>query len=74
MYQYFRKPFPQNAHTDKIVAGIRTAALAYLDTPIEALPYSFFKLFQETGSRVEYERTYIAHRRRIHCHWRRERG
>ena len=65
MYTYFRTPFPRNEHTDKLLVKIRPAAEAYLDQPIEALPYSQFKLFQETGSRVEYEASYIAHRRRM---------
>jgi len=65
MYQYFRKPFPRNAHTDKLLIKVRAAAEAYLDVPIASLPYSKFKLFQETGSRVEYEDDYIDHRRRM---------
>lgn len=65
MYTYFRKPFPRNAHTEKLLVKIRAAAEEYLDQPIEALPYSKFKLFQETGSRVEFEADYIAHRRRM---------
>ena len=65
MYHYFRTPFPHNDHTEKLLVNVRAAAQAYLDTPIASLPYSKFMLFQHTGSRVEYEAAYIAHRRRL---------
>lgn len=65
MYKYFKKPFPMNAHTEKLLVKVRAAANEYLGTPIAALPYSKFKLFLEQGSRVEYEDEYIAHRRRM---------
>ena len=59
MYKYFKKPFPMNAHTKKLLVKVRAAANEYLGTPIAALPYSKFKLFLEQGSRVEYEDEYI---------------
>ena len=64
MYHYFRSSFPSNAHTEKLLPGIRAAAEEYLEKPVEALRYSEYKLYHKIGSRVEYEASYIAHRRR----------
>jgi len=65
MYRYFKKPFPHNAHTDKLLTPARTAAQELAGTTIQALPYSLYKLYHTTGSRVEYEAVYMAHRRRL---------
>jgi hypothetical protein len=38
-----------------------------LREPIEALPYSKYKIFDETGSRKEFERAYFARRQRLNA-------
>ena len=63
MYNNFTPMLPDNAHTRKIMKDIRKIAEAELDTDIKSLPYSKFKLFQEAGSRTEYENDYMEHRR-----------
>ncbi len=65
MVHFFKESFPQNDHTKKLLEPVRKAAAEYLGTPIAALPFSTFKLLRQTGSRVEYEADYIAHRRRM---------
>ena len=63
MYNNFTPMLPDNAHTRKIMKDIRKIAEADLDTDIKSLPYSKFKLYQEAGSRTEYENDYMEHRR-----------
>lgn len=63
MYNNFTPMLPDNAHTRNIMADIRRLAKAELYTDIKSLSYSKFKLFQETGSRTEYENDYMEHRR-----------
>ena len=48
-----------------ILREIADDAEQLLHSPINSLPYSLFKLFQETGSRQEYEREFFAHRTRL---------
>ena len=67
MIHFFKEPFPHNAHTEKLLKPVRKAAEEYLGTPIAVLPFSTFKLLRQTGSRVEYEADYIAHRRRLNA-------
>lgn len=57
--------FPDNPHTWRYLQGFRAEAEGYRARPIEALPYSKYQLFQETGSRVEYETVYFERRRRL---------
>lgn len=65
MYNNFSKKLPDNDYTRRNMPLIKKAAEEYLDLSVKALPYSKFKLFTETGSRVEYEADYIEHRRRV---------
>lgn len=48
-----------------MLAAMAAEAEEYLSSPIKALPYSFFKLFAETGSRREYEQVYFDRRARL---------
>ncbi len=48
-----------------MLEDIKKAGAKYLKTPIKSLTYSKFKIFKQTGSRVEYEADYIEHRRRL---------
>ncbi|TVY12019.1 hypothetical protein [Paenibacillus cremeus] len=48
-----------------MLAEITEASSRLLNEPIEALPYSLYKIFDETGSRKEYERAYFKRRLRL---------
>ncbi len=65
MYNQFQTTIPKNAHNTALLNAVRQAAKPYIGAPIPALPYSKFRLFFETGSRVEYEAAYIEHRKRM---------
>ncbi len=47
------------------LADFRNKAVKYGREPLRSLPYSLFKLFEETGSRIEYEAEYFEHRARL---------
>lgn len=49
----------------EILGEIRAEAEEFLNRPVRALPYSLFKLFEETGSRKEFELEYFEHRARL---------
>ena len=65
MFNNFSTQLPDNDYTRRNIPLIREAAEEYLKSTAKTLPYSRFKLFFETGSRVEYEADYIEHRRRL---------
>lgn len=47
------------------LADFRNKAVEYGREPLRSLPYSLFKLFEENGSRIEYEAEYFEHRARL---------
>ena len=49
------------------LAVIKKYAAKYLREPLRTLPYSLFRLFTETGSRIEYEKEYFEHRARLNA-------
>ena len=55
MKKYFDNFIPRIPTNESFVEKIRVEAISMLDEPILSLPYSSFKIFFETGSRVEYE-------------------
>lgn len=59
----FNKKIPHTEWGEKFIASLRREAEKMLDTPINTLSYSEFMRFYETGSRVEYEQLYMAHRK-----------
>lgn len=65
MYKQTGKRIPDNEHNRSMLKAVRRAAEQYLEEPILSLPYSRYRLYDQTGSRVEYEADYIAHRRRL---------
>ena len=65
MIQGFDKFFPKTEENAERIAEIRVKAEKMVGQPIEALPYSYFRIYYETGSRVEYEQLYMKHRRRL---------
>ena len=65
MYNHFLPYIPDNPHNRKNMELIRQAAEKYCQEKIEELPFSKYRIYFETGSRVEYEACYIEHRRRL---------
>lgn len=65
MYNRLCDHIPDNAHNRAYLKDFPAMAEEFVRTPIEVLPYSKFRLYQETGSRVEYENCYIDHRKRV---------
>lgn len=57
--------FPDNAHTEEYLKDFQTLADEYAGKPITVLPYSKFRLYADTGSRIEYENDYFDRRRRL---------
>ncbi len=68
MYRRFGKKLPQNAHTEHLLKDIRIAAEKFKkDTSSKGLSFDLYKIFFETGSRLEYEEEYILHRKRLNA-------
>lgn len=65
MLQGFDKFFPRTEDNEERIVAIRQEAEKMIGEPIEALPYSYYRIYYETGSRVEYEQLYMKHRRRL---------
>ncbi|MEE1014254.1 MAG: heparinase II/III family protein [Clostridia bacterium] len=65
MYNQFTYPLPVNNYNRYLLEPIKKEAEKLLDADIKALPYSNFKLLEETGSRVEYEIDYMEHRKML---------
>lgn len=42
MYNNFSKTIPKNAHTEKLIKNVKTAAYSYLNSPIHSLKYSVY--------------------------------
>lgn len=61
MYPNFTYPLPDPAKADDAVR----AAEEQIGEKNTALSYSAFRLFHETGSRLEYETEYMLHRKRL---------
>lgn len=51
--------------SSKVYGELRAEAEKLLREPIASLPFSCYRLFDETGSRTEYEALYFAHRKRL---------
>ena len=65
MYNGFTYPLPVTDGNREMVAEVELAAKKLFDKPIKTLPYSQFMLFAKTGSRVEYEESYMEHRKML---------
>ncbi|TDF91241.1 heparinase II/III domain-containing protein [Paenibacillus piri] len=55
----------QSAYYRELLQEVVATGELLLNEPIIALPYSQYKIFDETGSRIEYERAYFARRQRL---------
>ena len=68
MYQRFIGNLPKNSHTEKLLVPIRIAAEEFKkDAGSKGLTFDLYKIFFETGSRLEYEAEYILHRKRLNA-------
>jgi len=68
MYQRFIGNLPKNNHTEKLLVPIRIAAEEFKkDAGSKGLTFDLYKIFFETGSRLEYEAEYILHRKRLNA-------
>ncbi|MBE6570895.1 MAG: hypothetical protein E7656_01440 [Ruminococcaceae bacterium] len=65
MYNGFTNPLIVTDGNCEMIAEVEREAKNLFDQPIAALPYSQFKLFATTGSRVEYEESYMEHRKML---------
>lgn len=68
MLNSFAPQIPRNPRNDRMLASIKEAALEYENKKIESLPFSKYRIYFETGSRVQYEACYIEHRRRLNVY------
>ena len=55
-------PFHQGS-----LSALRRIAASFGDTPAESLPFSLFRLFEESGDRLRYEDAYFSHRARLNA-------
>lgn len=65
MKSSFSSRIPENSYTKKYREPFAEFAEEYRKKPIESIPYSVFRLYRDTGSRVEYEALYFDLRRRV---------
>ena len=59
------KALRQAEHLQQFLSELRTEAAQARSTPIPALPFSLFHLFETSGDRGAYERPYFDRRRRL---------
>lgn len=64
MYNRLSKRIPDNRFTRRYLRDFPRMAEEYRAKPVPAIPYSVFRLYQTTGSRVEYEAYYFDLRKR----------
>lgn len=65
MIHGFDRFFPRTPENEKRIAPVKEWALAHKGESITALSYSTYRIFSETGSRVEYEALYMKRRERL---------
>src|SRR5215218_9148175 len=53
------------AHVQELLAALRATAGRAQSEPVPGLPVSLWRLFEATGTRLEYERPYFARRGRL---------
>lgn len=68
MSDYFSQMIPDNMRNKRMLGEIRQAALQYQEKEIPELPFSKYRIYFETGSRIEYEACYIDRRRRLNVY------
>ncbi len=59
---------PDHPRNRQLLKAVRAAAEEYEKEEIAQLPFSKYRIYFETGSRLEYEACYIAHRRRLNVY------
>ena len=65
MYNNFTYPLPSTPHTKFLLDVLRPQSEALYSVDIKVLPFSAFRIYNETGSRVEYEQAYMEHRKML---------
>ena len=65
MYASFHLPVNLCPSALRYLDSVRPVAEKLLSEPLLALPYTAFRLYSTTGSRVEYENAYMDHRKRL---------
>ena len=68
MYPLLTSGIPDNPRNKKVLEAVRAAAEEYEKEDIKDLPFSKYRIYFETGSRLEYEACYIEHRRRLNVY------
>ena len=58
-------PIEMTDYTKKLMEPIKKAAYQLRGSEPGSLPYSAYKIFHETGSRIEYETPYMRHRKML---------
>ena len=64
MLNYLSPRIPDNRFTRRYLAPFPKMAEEYRKKPIPAIPYTVFRIYERTGSRVEYEEYYFDLRKR----------
>ena len=58
-----------NIHEDRsyepMIAEVKAEATRLLEEPLEEISYTLFKQFEETGSRLEYEKVYFEKKKAV---------
>lgn len=65
LYNGFKLPLEINDYNRDYFEQVKAEAEALYDEKICSLTYSTFKLYEETGSREEYEKEYMLHRKML---------
>lgn len=65
MYNFFEKKIPHTQRNQKRIEVIEKEGERLLSEAIKSLSFSKYKLFYETGNRLEYEGQQMEHRRRL---------
>ena len=65
MYTFFEKRIPRTERNKMKIEVIEKEAERLLSEPIQSLSFSKYKLFHETGNRLEYEGQYMERRKRL---------
>lgn len=63
MYNDFYYPIKRTKENEKYILSVQREAEKMYNEPIKSLLYSEFKIFDEKGSRVEFEQSYMRHRK-----------
>ena len=63
LYNGYTFPLEINDYNRAYFEEVKEEAEKLYDEPVRSLTYSTFKIYNETGSREEYEQEYMLHRK-----------